>query len=221
MSVQNGERIKGIDHPLPPGERVRWQGSPSVGLLAGHAFHVRVVLAYFIVIVGIWTLRYVGEIPRTQLVTMFLAQAAMAGVVVVGVFLLSWAVAGTSVYAITDRRVVIKTGIAFPMTINVPLKVIESAALKRYRDGTGEIAMTLNGSDRVAFLALWPHARPWQFKLPQPALRALPDPDVVGRILQQAVHDFAEREGLPLPAASGDAPLDARAADLAHDPAVA
>ncbi len=221
MSAPDGERIQGIDHPLPPGERVRWQGSPSVGLLAAHAFHVRAVLVYFIVIVGIWTLRYVGEIPRTQLVTMFLAQAAMAGVVVVGVFLLAWAVASTSVYAITDRRVVIKTGIAFPMTINVPLKVIESAALKRYRDGTGDIAMTLEGSDRVAFLALWPHARPWHFKAPQPSLRALTAPDEVGRILQQAVQDFAEREGLPMPTAAGETPADSRAASLAHDPAVA
>ena len=221
MSVADGERIHGIDHPLPPGERVRWQGSPSVGLLATHAFHVRAVLMYFIVIVGAWTLRYVGEIPRTQLVTMFLAQAAMAGVVVIGVFMLAWAVSATSVYGITDRRVVIKTGIAFPMTINVPLKVIESAALKRYRDGTGDIAMTLEGSDRVAFLALWPHARPWHFKTPQPSLRALTAPDDVGRILQQAVQDFAEREGLPLPTAAGDVPADSRAAALAHDPAVA
>ncbi len=220
MTVQHGERIQGIDHPLPPGERVRWQGSPSIGLLAAHAFHVRAVLIYFIVIVGIWSVRYVGEIPRTQLVTMFLAQAAMAGLVVMGVFVLSWAVSASSVYAITDRRVVIKTGIAFPMTINVPLKVIESAALKRYRDGTGEIAMTLDGSDRVAFLALWPHARPWHFKVPQPSLRALAHPDDVGKILQQAVQEFAEREGLPVPASNGNE-AETRAAVLAHDAAVA
>ena len=221
MTVEHGERIRGIDHPLPPGERVRWQGSPNVGLLAAHAFHVRAVLVYFIVVVGFWSVRYVGEIPRTQLVTMFLAQATMAGAVVVGVFLLAWAVSATSIYAITDRRVVIKTGIAFPMTINVPLKVIESAALKRYRDGTGEIAITLEGHDRLAFLALWPHARPWHFKAPQPSLRALTSPDEVGKILQQAVQEFAEREGLPAPTAAGASATDERAASLAHDPAVA
>ncbi len=219
MNPKVAERIDGIEHPLPDGERVRWQGRPRAALLAVHAFHVRAVLVYFLVIVALWSVRYAGELAKAQWITMFTAQLALAGIVVVAIYLLSWLVARTSVYAITDRRVVVHTGIAFPMTINVPLKVIESAALKRFRDGSGEIALTLEAGDRVAFLALWPHARPRHFKVPQPLLRALPKSEEVGQILQQAVHEFAEREGLPLPSSNVDIDATPRSA-LAHDPAV-
>lgn len=215
------ERIQGIEHPLPPGERVRWQGRPRAGLLAKHVLHVRAIAGYFGVIVVLWALRYAGELPRAQFVTMLLGQLVLGGLVVAGAFAFAWALARTSVYAITDRRVVIRTGIAFPMTINVPLRVVEGAALKAFRDGSGEIAIALEGSDRLAFLALWPHARPWRFKTPQPALRGLPGADEVGRQLQQAVTDFAAREGLPAPTPGAGADAAPRAAALAHDPAVA
>ena len=36
--------------------------------------------------------------------------------------------------------------------------------------------MKIAGSDRIAYLHLWPHARRWRFSKPEPMLRCIPDP---------------------------------------------
>jgi hypothetical protein len=47
VSAEAGERIAGVDAPLPPGERVRWEGAPEWRSLAVHVFHVRKLAIYF------------------------------------------------------------------------------------------------------------------------------------------------------------------------------
>jgi hypothetical protein len=96
-------------------------------------------------------------------------------------------VARTTVYAITDRRVVMKVGIALPTTINIPLATIASAAMRPGRDGGGDISVALTGDVRVAYLLLWPHARPWRLAKPEPTLRGIDDVASVGRLLKDAL----------------------------------
>jgi hypothetical protein len=50
----------------------------------------------------------------------------------------------------------------------------------------GDIAIELDGPDRIAYLHLWPHARPWELNRPQPMLRALADVAAVGSLLHTA-----------------------------------
>jgi hypothetical protein len=38
------------------------------------------------------------------------------------------------------------------------------AGLKLHRGGTGDIPLALAGTDRVSYLALWPHARSWRLR---------------------------------------------------------
>lgn len=186
-------RIRGIDEPLPDGERVLWEGAPAWGSLARHAFHVRKVAIYFAVLVA-W--RIVsgladGESAGTvALAGLWFATLALAGVAVLAG--LAWASARTSTYAITSRRVAMRIGVALPMTVNLPLHLIGGAALRRYRDGTGDIPLALRGDDRIAWLHLWPHVRPWRLARPEPMLRAVPDAERVARILAEATAAVAE-----------------------------
>lgn len=186
-------RIRGIDEPLPEGERLLWQGAPAWGSLARHAFHVRKVAIYFAVLVA-W--RIVsgladGESAGTvALAGLWFATLALAGVAVLAG--LAWASARTSTYAITSRRVAMRIGVALPMTVNLPLHLIGGAALRRYRDGTGDIPLALRGDDRIAWLHLWPHVRPWRLARPEPMLRAVPDAERVARILAEATAAVAE-----------------------------
>ena len=41
--------------------------------------------------------------------------------------------------------------------------------------------------DKVAYLLLWPHARPWRLSKPEPMLRAVPDAARVAAILARAL----------------------------------
>lgn len=186
-------RIRGIDEPLPDGERVLWQGAPAWGSLARHAFHVRKVAIYFAVLVA-WRIASGladGEPAGTvALAGLWFATLALAGVAVLAG--LAWASARTSTYAITSRRVAMRIGVALPMTVNLPLHLIDGAALRRYRDGTGDIPLALRGDDRIAWLHLWPHVRPWRLARPEPMLRAVPDAERVARILAEATAAVAE-----------------------------
>jgi hypothetical protein len=83
-----------------------------------------------------------------------------------------------------------RIGIALPMTFNIPFRTIESAGLKTYTEGVGDIPLKLLGTDRIAYLQLWPHARPWRFNHTEPMLRAVPNAAQVGMILSRALTEF-------------------------------
>ena len=87
--------------------------------------------------------------------------------------LLAWLGARTTLYVITSRRLVMKIGIALPIFFNLPFSPIASAALRVYSDGTGDIPVALGKGQRIAYLHLWPHARPFRFTKPEPALRCV------------------------------------------------
>jgi hypothetical protein len=46
--------------------------------------------------------------------------------------------------------------------------------------------LALKGPDHIAWLHLWPHARPWHLTRTQPMLRALPQVADVAALLQRA-----------------------------------
>ena len=98
---------------------------------------------------------------------------ALAAVVLLAA--LAWLAARTTVYSITSKRIVMRIGIALPITINVPFRAVNSVGLKRHADGSGDIPASLPKGYRLAFLVLWPHARPWHVRNPQPMLRSVPD----------------------------------------------
>ena len=53
-------------------------------------------------------------------------------------------------------------------------------------DGSGDLPLTLSGEDRIAWLHLWPHARPFHLAHPEPMLRSVPDAAAVAQLLSQA-----------------------------------
>lgn len=189
-----GVRIPGVEEPLPAGERLLWHGRPSARAVAKHVFHLRALAAYFAAVV--LARLVLGGNATPAGVAAFL----LAALVALGVFAgVSFWVARSTVYAITNRRVVLKVGMAMPMTLNVPLRCVASAGVREWADGTGEIVLALDGVDRFAYFVLWPHARPWRFVRPEPALRGLASPRAVGALLRQAA---AEAEGEPVVASS-------------------
>lgn len=188
MTEHDQEPVRGLPEMLPRGEVILWQGAPAWRLLARRAFHVRKVAVYFAVLLA-WRIasglaegRGAGELATAVLP---LAALAAAGI---GVLLaLAWASARTTLYTITNRRVVMRIGVAISMTINIPFRTIQSVALKETGQRSGDIALALDGDERIAYLHLWPHARPWHVARPQPALRGIPDVTEVGRTLSGAL----------------------------------
>jgi len=169
------EPVRGLPERLPRGEHIVWQGEPCWTTLARHAFHVRKAALYFALLLAWHALSAVaGGEP------LLAALGATAGLAPLAVFalavlvLLAWLVARTTVYTVTNRRVVLRFGVALPMTVNLPFSSIAAAALRTHHDGRCDIPLALSASTRIAFLVLWPHVRPWRVARTEPMLRAVP-----------------------------------------------
>jgi hypothetical protein len=201
------EWVRGVRAPLPPGERVRWQGAPARRALARHVFHVRKIALYFAVLVAWRALASIDELPA---LTYFLAGAAPLAVLAILCLGCSVVLARiterTTVYAITDRRVVLRIGLVLQSTINIPFRQIESASVRLHPDGTGDIAIQLGDQDRLAYLMLWPHARAWYLKHPQPTLRCVADAARVSELLRTGVLAVQAAAGAHPEQGVGDSP---------------
>jgi hypothetical protein len=190
-----------LPEPLPVGESVIWQGRPKWRGLALRAFHVRMVAIYF-ALLAVWRVAS-GLMDGESILTATLAAlwVIVPGTLGCGVLeLLAWLSARSTRYIITTRRIIMQFGVALPMTLNIPFSVIESAALKCHSDGTGDIPVATKGGDRIAYLLLWPHARPWRAARAEPMFRSVPDAKRVADILSRALAGAATA-----PAASASA----------------
>lgn len=177
----------GLPEPLPGTERILWQGQPRAGLVARRIFHLPLLTGYFALMLA-WRIAVLlregaawAEVLRGTAGLALLAAVALCILAV-----LARLTASTTVYTLTDRRVVMRIGIVLTVTYNLPLKQIDSADLVALPGGAGEIALTLREGTRIAFLQLWPHARPWRLARTQPMLRCLGDGQAVSAQLARA-----------------------------------
>jgi len=193
------EAVHGLPEALPKGEVQLWQGSPNALLLARQALHMDLVLVYFGALLawrGISSAADGASLPAT-----LMAMAGMLPLIVLALGLLggiAWLMARTTVYTLTNRRVVMRVGVVLSITFNLPYAQIAGAGWRargpQSGDG-GDIVLSLAGTDRIAYLHLWPHVRPWQLKRTQPMLRGLADAKHVAQTLSNALEQAEAARG--------------------------
>ena len=182
------EKIHRGDH-LAPGEAVVWQGSPKTGAFLHRVFHVPVIAAYFLIlqILNAWQ-AYVKAMPLQSAIR---ASLPLLGVSVVALAIFvafAWFSARTTRYIVTDRRVILKYGIAMPATLSIPFSKIATLSVAVRRDHTGDISLKLTADNHIGYLKLWPHARSWHLKRPQPTLRSVPAGGMVAALMTRAIN---------------------------------
>lgn len=202
------EAAPGLPEALPAGERILWQGSPDAGRMALRVFHLRKVAVYFAVLIGLqaWHLAESLPDPVQRLRALVPAFAlALLGLGLLGLW--SWMCARTTLYTLTDRRVVLRIGIVLTLTFNLPLRELAGASLRADPQGCGDLPLSLVPQARIAWVHLWPHARPWTYARAEPTLRCIPDAARVAGLLTQAWQ--AAQAGTPLAAPQPPAPRSA------------
>jgi hypothetical protein len=182
--------------------------------------HVRKVAVYFALLVVGSAVAGIAGGAALRPTAMNAAWLLTLGASAIGLLaLLAWAQSRATVYTITSRRVVMRFGVAIPMTMNIPFSQISSAALRLHADGTGDVPLALASARRASYLVLWPHVRPWHFGRVQPMLRAVADAGRVAEILARALSEAAASDTTGLQAAN-DASMSAQAASPAQAPLV-
>lgn len=188
------EPVRGLPERLPPGEKMLWQGAPDWKAIAKTVFHIRFIAAYFAVMVGwqVVTAFYDGQ-PFVEAAMGVVWMTALAGLCCGILAFLAWAIARTTVYTLTSERLVMRIGVALPMTLNIPYSKIASAAAAVGPDGIGNIPLTLVSSEKIGYAVLWPHARPWRMKRAEPMLRCIPNASEVAGLVSRALATAASR----------------------------
>lgn len=178
--------LRGLPGPLPEGESVLWQGSPDWRALARDAFHLRALALYFAAAMLVVGATSAGSgLGATAISLGFVAAAGLA--VLAFVALLARIAAATTVYTVTSRRVVMRVGMALPLTVNIPFGIVAGASVKVRRDGSGDLPVALTGRGRIGYIHLWPHARAWRLARPEPMMRSVPEVRQVAAILARAL----------------------------------
>jgi len=184
----------GLPERLPSDEFIVWQGSPDVRALATSAFHFKKLAAYFIALIAACAWPVLEE--RAGVVALLESIKWITPLTVLGlasVWMLAYMTSRTTVYTITNKRVVMRLGIVLTVTFNLPLKQIASADVCKLAHGFGDITLALKGSDRIAWVHLWPSVRPWRLTQPEPTLRAIANVQEVSVKLKDA---WTHRTGL-------------------------
>jgi hypothetical protein len=118
---------------------------------------------------------------------------------------MAWLYARMTIYTITTQRVVLRIGVALPMSWNIPFKRIASADVKVRSQGDGDISLTLTAPNRIAWLHLWPHVQPWHYAKARPTFRTIAEPAKIAALLADAVQTWAATSAQAVTAS--DAPM--------------
>ena len=170
------EPIPGLPEKPPEGEHILWQGAPSWWGVARDVFHIRIAALYLLALTAWradWYVQH-DDMRGAIVATLSLLPIALAGLGLLA--FLSRLVSRTSLYTITNRRIVMRVGVALPTAGN-----------------------------RVAYSGLWPHVRPWELRRPQPMLRDIPRAVQVSETLRQALIAAAPAGWSGAPAADTEA----------------
>lgn len=176
MSEYDTEPVPGLPQNLPEGETLIWQASPNAKGVARRVLHSNAVIGYFALLAAVPAGSSLIQGGSAMAALSTSARLAIVGAIAITILTaLARAIARTTIYSLTNKRIVMRYGVAFPLSLNIPFGEISAIDCKSYPDGSADIALAVSGPLRMSYLHLWPHARGWHFERAQPTLRMLPN----------------------------------------------
>ena len=177
MTEYEDEPVEGLPDFLPEGETMVWQGRPTVAAMARRVFFIPHLALYFgLLIAGHTVYRLMEGVSAAQVLGTFVWQAGLAATVLVLLAWLARSYAASVMYTLTSERLVIRSGVALPMMVNIPIEQITAADMRVYRDGTGDIVLTPIADRKLHWVLLWPNVSAWYSRPIRPLLRGLAEP---------------------------------------------
>ena len=197
------EAAPGIPEPLPAGERVLWQGSPDWKVLARSKFHLRKLVVYFAAIIAVQIILAANSgAPVGEVVASGVGYSLLATIGLGLVAFLAWLNARAAMFTITSRRVILRCGVAVPLSMSLPHGKIDTADVRGLGQGYGDIALKPAADSGASYVLLWPFVRPWRYLRVQPMLRAIADAaeaaDILARALEADTLERASRVDEPI-----------------------
>jgi hypothetical protein len=182
MMEYESEPVEGLPQELPEGEQLVWQGRPTEAAMAKRVFYIPYLAFYFaLLICGHSIYRILDGVSTAQILGTLAWQAGLAAVVLLLLGWLARAYARSILYTLTSERLVIRSGVALPMMVNIPINQIAAADMRINRDGTGDILLRPTADKKLYWVLLWPNVSAWHSRPVRPHLRGLIDPDAAAK----------------------------------------
>ncbi|MFW5835218.1 MAG: photosynthetic complex putative assembly protein PuhB, partial [Pseudomonadota bacterium] len=116
MREHENEPIPGLPEHLPAGERILWQGAPDWRALARRTFHVWKITLYCAIIVA-WNafaaVQGGATLGEATIHTLWISPLPLSAIIIL--LVLSYAYAKSTIYTVTTRRLVVRSGVALPI----------------------------------------------------------------------------------------------------------
>ena len=188
---------KNILDAIPEGESILWKGKPSFWGFSWYFFGLKLLAFYLIILSVVFAARLTVTDFFTAFVVDFLP-FLLSGILTSCILMaLAKIQSQSSLYIITENRVIIKSGAALSFLISMPFKKIKAVNLQKRKGSLGTISFELNSGKRVPYISCWPSVRPWRFKNTEPAFSCIENVDEVATILRKSV--MAGRVSLQAP----------------------
>ena len=179
------EAPKNILDAIPNGESILWKGRPSLWGFSWNLFGLKWITLYLSMLSIVSVARFFASDFYTAFYVDFLPfflSGIFASIILIG---LAATQTYSTVYIITENRVIIKTGAALSFLISMPFKKIKEVNLQKRGASIGTISFELLSEKRVPYISCWPSVRPWKFKRTQPAFSCVRSVDEVATILRK------------------------------------
>ena len=179
------EAPKNILDAIPNGEAILWKGRPSLWGFSWNLFGLKWITLYLSMLSIVSVARFFASDFYTAFYVDFLPfflSGIFASIILIG---LAATQTYSTVYIITENRVIIKTGAALSFLISMPFKKIKEVNLQKRGASIGTISFELLSEKRVPYISCWPSVRPWKFKRTQPAFSCIGSVDEVATILRK------------------------------------
>ncbi|MDZ7824312.1 MAG: photosynthetic complex putative assembly protein PuhB [Ahrensia sp.] len=189
------EPVNGLPAHLPEGEHIVWQGRPDARLVGRKVLKTRWIAGYFVVL-AVWALIvgvHEGRAFGNTLIS--IAMLTILAAVVIGLLeLFAWGVHKTTLYTMTNKRLVFRIGVALSATFNLPYDQIAAVDMRERGNDFGDIALTLKKGNQMSWLVFWPHVRGVQMKMTVPQMIGLPNVGGAAEMLSLQMHSHLARK---------------------------
>ena len=162
--------IRGL---IPQGEKIVWADRPDWMSLAYRSFGLKYLIGYF-AICALYVAANIDGAFEAKIFLLrylpFVISGCIAGIILT---LIAYFEAIYTDYVLTERRVIIKSGVALVFVLNAPFKKIESIDRQSLSKGRGNIAFSVLSARRLPYFSCWPSVKPWSLRSPIPSFRSI------------------------------------------------
>ena len=195
-----------VGKSVPEGEKVCWVGKPNWVSFGFHVFGIKYLVIYFIISAFYSVSQIELDFSLNAFIGEYISFVVSGVIASLILFLLSYVSARHTCYVITEKRLVIRTGVALVFLLNVPFKNVISIDKQSLYYGVGNLSFKTQSKKRIPYFSCWPSVRSGSFLETIPTFRSIANIEEIGNLVGEMAEKNRERKDLNINSVNSGAP---------------